>query len=273
MAEPVAAPIMAEPELRLPPGQRSGGGTRTVVLLHAYPVDGRIFAAQLPPLAAAGWHVLAPDLPGFGAAPGPEVDPTVPDLADATARFLRRETEPPVVLGGLSRGGYVALALADRHPDLLAGLVLLGTRPGLDPPDERRFFVDLATTAERDGPAAVAEVMLPQVLGPRARATRPGLVSAVRDLIAGQETAALAAGARSMNTRADTTPVLSRIRVPCLVVVGADDPHAGDTAAMARQVPGARLVTVPDAGHYVNAERPDEVNEALVEFLRARGSR
>lgn len=266
-------------QLALPPTHQAGGiepaggpggADRTIVLLHAYPVDGTVWRPQLRALSAAGWRVLAPDLPGFGAAAadaGELKAATIADLADATAAFIRAVAPGPVVLGGMSRGGYISLAVAQRHPDLLAGLLLLDTRPSLDPPEVRRFFTELAATAERGDAASVAEQMLPQVLGPTARATQPDLVDAVRTNIIAQSPAGLAAGALSMNTRTDTSHVLPHIGVPTLVIAGSEDPNAPATTAMAGHIPGAHLLTVPAAGHYVSAEQPAQVNEAVVAFL------
>ena len=94
----------------------------TLVLLHAFPLDRDMWRPQLAGLSGAT-SIVAFDLPGFGAAP---VDESF--SVDSAADRVAAATTGPIVLGGLSMGGYVALAFARRHPERLAGLVLADTR-------------------------------------------------------------------------------------------------------------------------------------------------
>ena len=101
---------------------RSAGKGRPVVLLHGFPVDGRLFDGQL---SAAGTgrikaRLIAVDLPGFGATPMPEPAPdvlTVEELAEMVASLIRGEGWAPAIVGGVAIGGYVAIELAARHPN------------------------------------------------------------------------------------------------------------------------------------------------------------
>src|SRR5262245_20875260 len=113
------------------------GNGLPVVLLHAFPFDHGMWAPQLAPLSAAGFHVLAPDLPEFGdSTPGSEVV-TIDRAADTIADFLQELMIPRAVIAGLSMGGYVALALARRHPKRLVGLILADTKAAPDMDDAK----------------------------------------------------------------------------------------------------------------------------------------
>ncbi len=108
---------------------RAAGSGRPLVLLHAFPVDGRLYDAQLS-AADAGRikaRLIAVDLPGFGGSPLPEPAPdllSVEQIADALAELLVREGWDGAVVGGVAFGGYSAIELAARRPDLVSGLVL-----------------------------------------------------------------------------------------------------------------------------------------------------
>ncbi len=105
----------------------SGSGP-AVVLLHAFPMDSSLWAAQRPALAGAGYRVITPDLPGFGgSAPSPDA-PSLDVMADAVVGLLDHLGIERAVVGGLSMGGYVTMALLRRHPDRLSAIILADTK-------------------------------------------------------------------------------------------------------------------------------------------------
>ena len=128
-AEPPDPPDPPEPPV--PPAATSGAGT-PLVLLHAFPLDGRMWAPQVEALAGT-YQVIVPDLRGFGAARDQAVEEAgMALLADDVVRLLDDRGLDRVVLGGLSLGGYVALALMARHPDRVSGLILLDTKAAME---------------------------------------------------------------------------------------------------------------------------------------------
>ena len=106
-----------------------GSSKTTLLLLHAFPLDRKMWEPQLAGLADVA-RVVAPDLPGFGESP--PTDFSIEGVAEVVAEFLAAREIPKAVVCGLSMGGYVALALARKHPNLLAGLILADTRAGVD---------------------------------------------------------------------------------------------------------------------------------------------
>jgi pimeloyl-ACP methyl ester carboxylesterase len=277
-AEPAAGPEAApgeagepaeaaRPEPVAPPVTVYGEGT-PVVLLHAFPLDSRMWLPQIE--ALGGYQAIVPDLRGFGAARELAVEVADVDLlADDLARLLDERQLGQVVLCGLSMGGYVALAFARRHPERLGGLVLCGTRAGTD---SEREIADRLAMAERvlaEGVGSVPEAMLPRLLGPTVRDKRPDLVEQVTEMILDQDPRGIAGAQRGLAARPDSTPALAAVTVPALVIVGGEDELAGpeEGRVLATGIRDSRLVLVEGAGHLVNLEQPEPVNEALLDFL------
>ena len=264
-AEPPAEEPEADPA---PPAATSGAGT-PLVLLHAFPLDGRMWAPQVEALAGS-YQVIVPDLRGFGAARDQVVEEAGMDLlADDLLRLLDDRGLDRVVLGGLSLGGYVALAFMRRHADRVSGLALLDTKATADSDQARDDRLKMADRVLAEGVDFVPEVMLPRLLGETSREHRPDVVSKVTGLIREQTPQAIAGAQRGMAAGAYTTDVLGSIKVPTLVITGEEDAVTGPEVGrdLAAGVPGARFLLVEEAGHLVNLEQPEIVNEALLDFL------
>jgi pimeloyl-ACP methyl ester carboxylesterase len=247
------------------------GAGYPLVLLHAFPLCRQMWAPQAAALAA-GRRVITPDLFGFGGSPVPVGGWTVDSMADALAAFLPGiGAADPVVLGGLSMGGYVALAFARRHPDRLRGLILADTRAEADTPEAKASRDKMIALAEETSAATVTDQMIPKLLGDTTRSTRPAVVAEVKRMGAAQAADGLAAALVALRDRPDATPALAAIRVPTLVLVGLEDTATPPDAArtLASAINGAKLVEVPAAGHLSNLESPTAFNSALQEYLRA----
>ncbi len=240
-----------------------------LVLLHAFPLDRGLWAPQVAALAADA-RVLAPDLPGFGRSSAGSDPLTIDGMADTVAEFLDAVgVTDPVVVGGLSMGGYVAMAFARRHPHRLAGLVLADTKADPDDAAAKAKRDETIALAREKGAAAVLEGMLPKLLSDETRAKRPEVVRCVRELGSRQSAAGVAAALAALRDRPDANPGLAAVRVPTLVIVGEHDAVTPPTAAakIAAAVRGGRLVTIPGAGHLSSLENPDAFNAAVRSFL------
>ena len=227
-----------------------------------------MWAPQVEALAGT-YQVIVPDLRGFGAARDQAVEEAGMDLlADDLARLLDDRGLDRVVLGGLSLGGYVALAFMRRHADRVSGLVLLDTKATADGDQARSDRLEMAERPGR-GQRLRARGDAALLLGETSREHRPELVSKVAALIREQAPAAIAGAQRGMAARAATTDVLASIKVPTLVVTGEEDAVTGPEVGrdLAAGIPGARFLLVEEAGHLVNLEQPEIVNEALLDFL------
>lgn len=245
----------------------------TLVLLHAFPLDREMWRPQLDALAGRA-RVLAIDLPGFGHSPVAATPFTVDSAADAVAALLDAAgVAGRVVVGGLSMGGYVAMAFARRHPDRLAGLILADTRGEPDDDAAKQGRETMIALANTQGAAAVAERMLPKLLGEATRATRPDVVETVRRIAARQSAEGVAAALAALRDRPDANPGLDAVAVPTLILVGEHDAVTPPVlaSAMGARIWGSLVETIPAAGHLSNLENPEAFNAAVVEFLATVG--
>ena len=244
---------------------REMGSGPAVVLIHGYPFDGAMWSGVARALASR-FRVLKPDLPGRGETAAPSAG-TIEDSADFVAAILA-ELPGPAGVAGFSMGGYVALALARRHPETLAALALVDTRAAADDESGKAKRDEAIATLRTGGVGAIAEGLLPKLLSPLSLSNRD-LLERARRIMLRQKPETVEADLTAMRDRSDALGSLSEIAVPTLVVVGEQDaltPPA-DSQAMAEAIPGARLVTVAGAGHLTPMERPGAVAAALSDFF------
>lgn len=245
-----------------------------VILLHAFPLDADMWRPQLEQVPD-GWRFIAPDLAGFGpsaaAGAAPAGPLTMDDLSAGVEALMDHLTIDKGVIGGLSMGGYVTFALARRAPERFTGMVLADTKPQADTPEGRQARRALIAVAQAKGSAAVADQMLPKLLGPTTQATRPDVAAEVRRMIEAAPVEGIAGALEGMAARPDSTALLASIAWPTLVIAGAEDgitPPA-DAEAMDRAIPRSRLVIVPEAGHLASLEAPSLFSTALSDFLQS----
>jgi len=241
--------------------------TDGLLLLHAWPLDARMWEPQLATLPD-DLPTIAPNHPGFGGSePAGEVM-TMGASAERALAELDRAGIDRAVVCGLSIGGYVAFELWRRAPERFLGVVLANTRAVADTPEGAAGRRELAERLRTEGNVLVAEP--PALLAGDAPA---GLQEHVRALIADQTPEAIAAALLGMAERPDSTGDLSGIEVPALVVTSTADRliAAEVSAGMADGIPGARLEAIDGVGHLTNLEAPERFNALLLEHLAVCG--
>jgi pimeloyl-ACP methyl ester carboxylesterase len=238
-----------------------------VVLLHGFPLTRAMWKPQVEALRDL-YRVITPDLPGLGDSPlGPK---SIDGFADAVAALLdEKDLKEPVSLGGLSMGGYVAMAFARRHPDRLRSLILCDTKAGPDDAAMKLHRDKLITQARSGDVAGIIEAQLPKLLGQRAREESPELVELLRQLGSSQRPEGVAAALVAMRDRPDALPGLKAVQAPTLVVVGQEDQITPPELSreIAAAVPGAKLAVIDKAGHMSNLEEVGAFNDVLLGFL------
>ncbi|HUU33297.1 MAG TPA: alpha/beta fold hydrolase [Vicinamibacterales bacterium] len=246
-------------------------GKPVLVLVHAFPLGAQMWEPQFRG-AFHGWRILAPDLRGFGGSTDPradDVEPTLDDYAEDIAALVREVAGGPVVLGGLSLGGYVAFAVMRRTPALVRALILADTRASADSLEGRAGRKAMLNVLEHDGPQGVAREMMPKLLGATTREHNPDVEETVRLLIKRQSPSAIRDAIVRMMERPDATPLLAGIAVPALVIVGDEDeltPPA-DAEAIAAGLPNASLARISGAGHLANLEQGMAFEASIEDFL------
>lgn len=245
----------------------SGSGL-PVVLLHAFPLDREMWRGQLDALADLA-HVFAPDFPGFGHSTS-----TTPfgieDAGDLVAEFLTAVgVKGRAVVGGLSMGGYAALAFARRHPERLAGLILADTKSEADDDAGRAARAKSIALVKDKGAAGLIDQMLPKMLCDATREAKPAVVDAVRRIAGRQTPEGVTAALTALRDRPDATPALGNVSAATLILVGEHDTVTPPLAAasLGASIWGSKVVTVPAAAHLSNLENPEAFNVAVREFL------
>jgi pimeloyl-ACP methyl ester carboxylesterase len=240
------------------------GAGPALLLLHAFPLGLSMWEPQAAALADSH-QVIRFDCRGFGGSPPGDGLLTMERIADDAAGVLDRLGLASAVICGLSMGGYAALAMVRRHPERIRGLVLADTRAGADSPEARANRAAQAEKVRRDGASAIADAVLPKLLGATSHRERPELVARVRRTIEANPPRGIADALAGLAARADSTPTLREIRVPTLVVVGEEDAITPrpDAEALQRGIAGSRLTVIPRAGHLSSLENPDEFNGNL----------
>jgi 3-oxoadipate enol-lactonase len=238
--------------------------TDGVMLIHAFPVDARMWEPQLGTFADA-LPVVAPHLPGFGGTAGAGDVMSMSSAAKRCVEALDAAGVDRAMVCGLSMGGYVALELWRRSPRRLLGLVLANTRAGADTEDGAAGRRALAERLLAEGNGFLVETPPPLL----SEGASDGLRLRVREMIAGQPAASIAAAALGMAERPDSTPDLATIDVPTLVITSDADtlipPEV--TSPMADQIPGGELAVIDGVGHLSNLEAPAKFAELLALHL------
>ena len=266
---------IALPDIRL--AVRTYGRGRPLLLLHAFPFDHRMWAAQEP--LADHFRLIVPDQRGFGGSRDAGGPASIEQLADdAVALLDALHVDEPAVVCGCSMGGYVAQHVAIRHPARVCSLVLVDTKLEADMPDARAARADLAAAVQRIGQRIVADAMVPRLLATAAEARslprRAEIESLLHGMIVEQTVETIVAALSALAARPDMTGAMRQVCVPTLLVVGAEDQITPPECLSRAEeiIPGARLLIVPHAGHMTPLETPAVFNAAVVEFLREAGA-
>lgn len=222
-----------------------------VALLHALPLDERIWDEQLPELAAH--DVYAPTLYGLGSS------------MDEWALGVLQRVPGRLVAVGASMGGHCACAIARLAPERLAGLVLVGSSPGADPPDRGPVRDEWIRIAREQGGEGLWQAIGGGLLGPQAD---PAVVDRARRIAAEQDGEDLARAVGAIRSRPDSTEAVTS-GIPLLVVAGEDDAmsSAESAQALAAASPNGRAEVLESCGHLPSLERPAELNRILTAFL------
>lgn len=247
--------------------ETSGSGS-PLLLIHGFPFSGGMWAGQLAALDQA--MLLAPDLPGFGDSPLGASTATVESYAQDCAAVLDAlDILAPVAVGGLSMGGYIALAFARLFPERVRALLLLSTRAGADSAEGKANRDKTIAGVKEHGASAVTEAMHPKLLAPASYTARPAIAAAAQDLMRTATPEGIIAALGAMRDRPDSTPLLPNIQVPTLIIHGKDDQIIPPSEAelMAKAIPNSQLHLLANAGHLPNLEQPDEFNRLVSSFL------
>jgi 3-oxoadipate enol-lactonase len=211
----------------------------TVLLLHAFPLDERMWDPQRD--ALRDHEVHAPRLYGRG------------QTMAAWAESVATETDGELAVVGASMGGYCALALARLFPDRVRGLLLVGARPDADSPERRAGRADTIDLIRREGADGLWASMEPKLFHDRSKADQR---------LEFKDPERLVEAVEAIRDRADSTDVAHSLADRARFVVGEFDPFVS-----APELDTFEVQEIAGAGHLVNLERPDVFDSAVRDFL------
>ena len=188
----------------------------------------------------------------------------------AIASSILADAPPRFALAGLSMGGYIAFAMLSLAPERILKLALLDTSARPDTAEQTIGRKNFIAMAEAGRLGEVVETLIPRFLH-RDRSNDEALKQVVRDMAADTGMEAFVHQQKAIMGRADSRPLLTKIRCPTLVLVGEGDVLTPPELSkeICAGIPGARLIVVPDCGHLSTLEKPHNVNEALAGWLNA----
>ena len=248
---------------------RESGEGRLALFVHGFPLDHTVWLDQLLGLG----HVrrcVAVDLRGFGRSePITDENLSMEIMADDLAALIEALGESDADIVGISMGGYVAMALWALRPEMVRSLTLLDTKATADSMEARASREALIAQVLEHGRVHVANTLGPALVGPEASVS---VRARLRSMIEGTRYETMVAALEGMRDRPDRTATLRTLNVPSLVVGGEHDrltPPA-EIRGLAEIIPGARSAIVRGAGHLPPLERPDKVNESIIELFEGR---
>jgi 3-oxoadipate enol-lactonase len=245
------------------------GSGPPVVLLHAFPLNRRMWDVQIKAWLDR-YRVIAPDWRGFGESPlgtgAFSMESCADDLRQLLTHLAVREK---IILLGVSMGGYIAFEFVRKYQELLHALVLVATQPVADSEAARKTRYETAEFVQKEGTGALAERLIPKLLGKTTLGTRPQVVERVCALIQSNSAEGIAKACHGLAWRRDSTPILQQIRIPTLIIAGSEDAIVPrDQAGIMRQeIANSQLSVIERSGHLITLEQPDEFDKAALNFL------
>jgi len=254
---------------------REGTGV-PILFIHGYPLDSSFWSIQIEHFRKK--HVvIAIDLRGFGkseiasdAMENPSDEYSMASLADDCIDGLDAcGIRGPVVVCGLSMGGYVAFEIWKRHASRVGALILCDTRAGADSTETTKLRLVAAERVAKEGTAAVVTPMLERLLSLETRQASPILVEGLLKMMHSVPPTTIALAQRAMAKRADFDNSLNQIMQPTVLIVGESDVISTpkEMREMASKMPNALFRMIKNSGHLPPIEQPSAFNSAIEEFL------
>lgn len=241
----------------------------TILFIHGWPLNSTMWWSQINGLEHAA-RLIAPDLRGFGqsgtTSEAHDIGRYADDLQELLQALGHRE---PVVLCGMSMGGYIAFEFYRRYPEMVRGLILTATRAQPDDADGKQNRNEAIKRVRQYGVNSITSTLPRKLLAPNNMQRNSPLMTSLREMLGSNSVDGVANALGAMRDRVDNRPILPYINVPTLVIHGDQDKlvPVREAITMSDQIRNAEMVILPDAGHLVNMEQPQMWNESAERFL------
>jgi len=251
-----------------------GAGPETIVFAHGLLWSGEMFAPQVDALCDR-YRCVTFDFRGQGRSEVTRDGYDMDTLTGDALALIRALDLAPCHFAGLSMGGFVAMRLAIRHPEVLRSVILMATSADPEPAQNVPRYRLLNLVNRWIGPWAVARKVMPIMFG-RTFLADAGRADERREMvkrISRNGRVGISRATRGVIDREGVYGELGTIRLPALIIVGDEDTATRPDKArrMNAAIPGSRLVEIPGAGHTATLEQPEAVTRAVAEFLQKVG--
>lgn len=247
---------------------RYGGGEKTVVLLHGFPLDGRMWCKSIPALAN-DYDVIVPDILGFGRSRLKVPQFSIADLGQELLTVLEKmDVDRAVHLVGLSMGGYIALEAAGRQPDRVASLILVDSKVEADADAAIKTRLQMADMVSDTTLPRIVDAMLPKLIAAESKEPADVVEPPLRRMMLETPPATIAAIQRAMARRSDFSRRVAQFAFPVHGIVGRHDALTPpeQMQQLCRRV-GGRCEVIDAAGHLPPLENPAAFVAALRSVL------
>lgn len=237
-----------------------------LLFLHAFPLTSDMWKEQMNHFSKTH-YTLAPDLPGFGKGVLPTHAITFEHYVDSVIAFLKEAGIKRSIWCGLSMGGYLAMRMYEKAPELCSGLILSNTKAPADDnaAKEKRWATIQNLHSHRD------EFMEKQwqAMVSKSSLQNTKLKKCFQEIVSKSDEQGISSGLVALASRMDNTDTLDHIAVPTLVIAGQEDKVIGldDMKFLNDKIKDSKMVTISNAGHLSNMENPEEFNKVVSEYL------
>jgi len=248
------------------PVRIAGRGT-PLMLLHGYPLDGRLWDRVIP-LLSSEYLCIAPDLRGFGRSHEEPKSFSIANLADDCISVLdSMQVRQPIALCGLSMGGYVAMEMAERYRERLARLIFTNTRANADDSSEMATRRSVAGLALAEGVSKAVLPMLVKLLSRQTISDQPDVVELVRCMMLETRASTVAWAQLAMAGRQDFRLKLREWKMPVVCIAGAEDPITPPDVLekMSYGLSNSKFYVVANSSHLTPLECPHEFAKIMME--------
>ncbi|WP_303722279.1 alpha/beta fold hydrolase [Malonomonas rubra] len=242
----------------------------TVLFVHDYPLNRKMWRPQVQPLVDAGFRVVLVDLRGFGESELESGRVGIDTYSADVIGLLNYLGIGRAVVCGLSLGGYVLFDLMENYPQRIAGACFATSRPVSDDIQERARRNELLSALQEGRVEQVKEELYGMLFAGQEKTLSESLRDEVRDWIQTLKGKTLDVALQAIGQRKDYTFLLKSLKIPTLLVGAEKDPitHHNHTDIMAQQLPNCYKAVKLSSGHLVNMEKADEFNAHFIDFLR-----
>jgi len=248
----------------------SGNGA-PILFLHSFGHNKDLWYPQLTHFLELGYRVIAPDMPGHGDSSFNPETHTVDLIGQSCSELLEQLGIKKAAVVGISIGGYVALRMWARRPELISALVLCCSKAEADSEEIRQRRRAQIANIEQNGLKAFVETGAAKRVAAKTAEHRPWVVDWIKMMNYTVSAEANAATLEAMAAKADDTATLATIDVPTLILSGSEDifipkesPHN-----LSKGIRNSVHHVIQDAGHVASLENPTAVNQYIEEFLRS----